>query len=126
MELKELRIGNKIICNGEEIEVCINDFAEWEDNESKYCLEPLELNEDRLLELGFFTRDNIVYHQQARHYSVNLFFYDCWNLTIESDNETCEIQGYYDVHNLQNIVFSITGVELPFININQQPPETAK
>lgn len=108
MELRELRIGNNILCNGEEIEVCINDFAEWEDNDSVYCLKPIRIEE-------WLAKHGIEY-TKARHYIFK----------IPRRKGKLIIKGYCAfllgvyvgrvqyAHKLQNLWFTLTGEELTF------------
>ena len=73
---------------------------------------PIEITEEWLLRFGFRTFDGTIYGLRIGNYHIQIYYYDCWNLTIESDNEKCELQNYWAVHNLQNIIFEITGEEL--------------
>ena len=116
MKASELRIGNRIVFRNNETEItpdaiCML-YAMFKNNDVSDIYKPIPITEERLLRLGFRTFDGTIYGLVIGNYHIQIYFYDCWNLTIESDNEKCELQNYWAVHNLQNIIFEITGEEL--------------
>lgn len=110
MEAKELRMGNYVSQDGEEIHGLVGlTIHKFELNQIK--LEPIPLTEDILLMCGF---------EQDVH---NQFFYDKGQFSIKrniySDKETdyslcgnVSCINFKYIHQLQNLYFALTGEEL--------------
>lgn len=77
--------------------------------------EPIELNEHWLLKFGFDS-NNVAYKIDNDRFVFELYFYDAWNLNyVEKEkfgNGSVELSGYWKIHELQNLFFTLTGEEL--------------
>jgi len=84
-------------------------------NQFSQFIEPIELNEDWLLKLGFDS-NNVSYKIDNDRFIFELYFYDAWNLNyVEKEkfgNGSVELSGYWKIHELQNLFFDFTGEEL--------------
>jgi len=103
MNAKELMIGNKVIHNGKVHDIVSIDIY----NDIK--ADPIPLNEEWLLKLGFRHAYTSV-HEGISIYNKDLF-------SIEYHQDTLWINGnkvnhIKHVHQLQNLYFCLTGKEL--------------
>lgn len=104
MKVEELRIGNYVRHHGPIMKLNIHDLYRFHDNYIK--LEPVELTEEYLIELGFKKLD---------HYSFvkkGTFIYKRKRGFIYGSRER-EV-NIKSVHQLQNLFFSLTGTEIQF------------
>ena len=101
MTAKELRIGNIISANGVDVVVTISVIAQRKD------FEPIPLTEEWLLNFGF-KKDGSEFSIYEYRYTVYLsnknYFYLCDNKKV--------LTIMYNVHQLQNLYFALTGEEL--------------
>jgi hypothetical protein len=128
MEAKELRIGNYVLINRafgmskkkEQVKkISINYISQLERNNNGY-IQPIPLTEEWLIKFGF--DDKLL----KRIGSTDLYLQaDCKELLKEygvylstdigdglcSDPDTF-LEGYFYVHQLQNLYFALTGEEL--------------
>lgn len=76
---------------------------------------PIPIIEEWLLKFGFIA-NGISYKLENNNYLIELYFYDCWNLNyIEKEkfgNGNVKLKGYWNIHQLQNLYFALTGNEL--------------
>jgi hypothetical protein len=82
------------------------------------CIEPIEFTDSQLEKFidfsdGTFTHTN---------FKMNIYFNDCWHINYE-DNEKygktkANICGFFNLHELQNLYFSLTKKELSIIGFN--------
>ncbi|QWT88133.1 hypothetical protein KBP46_10025 [Chryseobacterium sp. PCH239] len=112
---QELRLGNWININGNPFQIEMPDFNLIVNKNGKSTYEPIELNEDWLLKFGFDS-NNVAYKIDNDRFVFELYFYDAWNLNyVEKEkfgNGSVELSGYWKIHELQNLFFTLTGEEL--------------
>ena len=140
MNANELRIGNKFECMGmiqTVFELCDNTnrgeikqvgyeyIIRCEENENQYKpieINPIPLTEEWLLRFGF-TKGNVCY---KRGYSMDILKTDFylrpsysggfyWGFNISDEKMDCElndVRAIEYIHQLQNLIFAITGEEL--------------
>lgn len=72
---------------------------------------PIPLTEEWLVKFGF---ENGVLENEK--YEFKLYFYDCWNISyVEKSGyggSKCHIEGYFDINDIQNIFYLLSGEEL--------------
>jgi len=120
MKANELMIGNWVNCKGMEVELEASDFAEDYATGGNFFafLEPILITEDHLDKYGF-------YHINGEEYRIdleddNIFkidLFDGWfSVFIDwvEDEKDCwkKIAYVYEIHQLQNLIFALTGKEL--------------
>ena len=117
IKVKELRIGNfiktelgifpiKTIAFSEFMVSGVDGRALWATN-----VEPIELNEEWLLKLGF-TKGTDLWGERAEY---EYLFSEGKGVTVSDTNEIymgCFSQTIKYVHQLQNLIFAMSGVEL--------------
>ena len=120
MEAKELRIGNTILYKVKIIDISMvglfqlyhvsDNHADSKTDNLQY--EPIPLTEEWLLRLGF-EKENATYIKKG---SLRLFKNTCRDASGDFDgyceNRTVAICRY--VHQLQNLYFALTGLELEY------------
>lgn len=120
MEIKQLRIGNLILFNGEYREISSlhndNTLRLRKGNNCEGCysinnIKPIELTEEILMQCGFlkvryekFSHDNFKKLKAFPHPMINGF-----GIYLEG---FCSLPNVKHLHQLQNIYFSLTGEEL--------------
>ncbi|MEW7221982.1 hypothetical protein [Elizabethkingia anophelis] len=114
MEAKELRIGNYVNHNGfAPITIDAVDIIHCKQHPEAY--RPIELTEEWLIKLGFVS-NNVAYKIDNDKFVFELYFYDAWNLNyVEKEkfgDGSVELSGYWKIHELQNLFYTLTGEEL--------------
>jgi hypothetical protein len=122
MEAKELRIGNTISDYGDRIITVksiekpipgIKHFISVNENNSMYQpddIQPIPLTEEWLLKFGFEDEKHI--YRKGRFFIENLFG-DRFTFRITINNaESAHANEVKFVHQLQNLYFALTGIEL--------------
>lgn len=106
MKVQELRIGNYVLKEGEEI--VITSFTFYNIEKDEYSYEPIQLTEEWLLKFGFERRpwgliiNGLLFRDNIKN--------PCEVLTLEIGNGfRTEVKH---VHQLQNLYFALTGEEL--------------
>ena len=116
MELKELRIGNWVMGHHKPFRWGLKHFHLLkQSNLDEIIKEPIALTEEILLKCGF--RDNE--GRIVRHFHVKYVYYSVVSSDVPfsfkigfSDGKEFFITNVEYLHQLQNIYFSLTGVEL--------------
>lgn len=120
IEAKELRIGNLVdhISFGVvPISAVAYDalMTNYENNNYWDDLKfhkPIPLTEEWLIKFGFNENGEI----EDENFLFQVIFYDCWRVYYEEKekygNAKCYLEGYYNMHELQNLYFSLTKTEL--------------
>jgi hypothetical protein len=112
MKVQELRIGNYVLKEGEEI--VITSFTFYNIEKDEYSYEPIQLTEEWLLKFGFkkstLDEDNtwldLRYGYLTFSSDESVEFKKVY-LTVSREDIICEY-----VHQLQNLYFALTGEEL--------------
>lgn len=111
MKANELRIGNLIFWDGEIYEVKRSFFDQYSDDEIK----PIPLTEEWLLKFGFKETEKQTYEitdfKDCIDFCVSIYE-DKVILTFWSDDPIYFRYSEMNVHQLQNLYFSLTGEEL--------------
>ncbi|WP_137905413.1 hypothetical protein [Chryseobacterium sp. 2VB] len=105
---QELRLGNWININGSPFQIELPDFNLIVNKNGKSTYEPIELNEDWLLKLGY-ERDKNEYCVSG-HDRFNVFQSVKGPYIFCDDEKSIRYVRY--VHELQNLFFALTGEEL--------------
>ena len=111
---QELRLGNWININGNPFQLELPDFNLIVNENGKSTYEPIELNEDWLLKLGFEAERSTVYLKLK--YSTNVSDYVLYDretkelLFVKNNQLWLSKQEY--VHQLQNLYYCLCGREL--------------
>ena len=112
MTVEELRIGNLVDIGKEVNELELVDFVDMYENDTLKHFDPIPLNKDWLVKLGFkqmyflgakinyYVKGNLIYSIIDRHVEYK-------NGSINFIIRKCE-----HVHDLQNLYHAITGEEL--------------
>jgi hypothetical protein len=114
MDAKELRIGNLIEYKGSYVKIRAEDFAEFDKNLLDIAI-PIPLNEDWLVKFGFKRR-----HKDAKWFELTynergtymLFGLGNYHTEICLGGTTTAQGPTKHVHQLQNLYFALTGMEL--------------
>lgn len=108
----ELRVNNWVRMISKNVSYQITRGYDIEGSED---FKAIELTEEILLKCGF-VGNKVAYKLENDKFILELYYYDCWNLTyIEKDkfgNGSVELQGYWNLHQLQNLYFALIGEEL--------------
>lgn len=125
---KELRLGNFINYDGDEVEVLAlsrNAIKFQNENIEGFEMFPtenynyIELSHEWLLKLGF-SIDGNEYTFETERYIFKMMFYDAWNVyfkeKVEFIGDQINLSGFWNVHELQNLFFALTGEELPQVS----------
>jgi len=119
MKGSELRIGNFVINDdwgSEECTIDIHDLlamSQYESNtqESPH-LHPVPLTEEWLIKFGFGKSDE---HERGHNLNPIFGFYFDWHFKrfyLEVQSERVRVDHLLYVHQLQNLYFALTGIEL--------------
>lgn len=118
MKASELRIGNYVyecysiagILGRKKVAVDAEYIIEHSDSN---FLESIPLTGEWLEMFGFI--GNSI---EINGYDINVVYFDIWRLVIRSHDDTAYLEknDYFQVHQLQNIIKSITGEELTIKN----------
>jgi len=118
MEANELRIGNYVKIDDLPIEkITLETFKILSEYPHHIGLfEPIPLTEEILLKCGFEKFEG-EFHLNVNEVRIEMFYHDSWyfgyNRIVENNViETCELLGYWDLHQLQNLYFALTQTEL--------------
>ena len=111
MNKNEVRIGNIVqFIENKDTLTSITESC-FEGNYIEKTFEGCDLDDDGFRMLGFkFNKDNGRYENNG----WRAFFYDCWHISYENEHCAVSFEDYFKVHEFQNLVFSISGIELDF------------
>ena len=115
MEAKNLRKGNRILFQGNEIEVAITDLCNMEypmDELTKDMYKPIELNEERLKKFGFkydskirtLDKGKLSIHLPSKIYTRGRVYFNSWFIM--------DFDKLKYVHRLQNLYSAVEFKEL--------------
>lgn len=121
ISVNELRIGNLVNAKNrfsDIIQIEIHGLSARnniydEDDAAWGCeeLRPIPLTEDWLLKFGF-KKDCI----ENDNWCFSMFYYDCWRIVYTEKkgygSADCYLEGFWSVHQLQNLYFALTQKEL--------------
>jgi hypothetical protein len=118
MKTTNLRIGNIVLLDGDEIIITgIKGNTVWHKDGfdmtglSGSKVEPILLTEEWLLKFGF-KKGNQIYPKGFSLLVLNTDFYWGFNLEDKLDCELNDVQPINYVHQLQNLYFALAGEEL--------------
>ena len=109
MKKTELRIGNIVQFKKDKNTLTTITESCFEDNYIENVYESVDLTDEILEIIGFIYNGTISrWVKDGWH----IFFYDCWHIFYEDEHSTVKFSDYWKVHELQNLVFSISRIEL--------------
>ena len=110
IKANELRIGNRVLLNGQEIEISMNSFRRFLDFDSEEDYNGIHLTPEILVERCGFEKSN---HHSLDYFlkrnNSNLFSFRL-NRPFRHNNQWYPVKEY--LHQLQNLVLDLTGQEL--------------
>ena len=110
MKTSELRIGNwlKSRLTGKDFQVSAEDIFNISKDEN--VVEPIPITEEWLLKFGFETLDSICLHFKNNNFELYNSIGTSWVFSIRYMGLI--IANYQNIHQLQNLYFSLTMEEL--------------
>jgi hypothetical protein len=118
MEARELRISNLVYSNGEVVQIVqierrYKEVYRINDVDNNQALKPIPLTEEWLLKFGFKWKNHSLNNDKIRIYSFKGNGDYSAHFTMGSNLIDIELKY---VHQLQNLVYALTGKELELIN----------
>ena len=107
MNANELRIGSYYNFEGRPIKLDGSFLAVYLQNKISLCLEPIKLTEQWLLDFGYTQKESFYRINSSRF--VEVIIHDGG---IDVCNHSVCLSHIKHVHQLQNLYFSLTGIEL--------------
>lgn len=119
LQTNELRIGNAVLFNGEEITMTVDEFHNWlhaDAEPGRY--EGLPITAESLLRIGFIKESDVdedgttdfYNYKQDSFYEMSLYQQEDgrWSMTVGE----IDIEHYKYIHQLQNLFFAVNNMEM--------------
>lgn len=128
MNANELMLGNYVMyANQLHVVVCVDqtevrisrgtgkgNFIITNVKYSDEELQAISLAEQWILDFGFKKIDNR-FELDGENFKITIFFYDAWHFHYDTDTEIVQLIGFPKIHELQNLVFSVSDFNLQLV-----------